>query len=44
MTEYGVASLKGQNLRTRVKELIRIAHPQFRDWLEEQARKMNYIP
>ncbi len=44
VTEYGVAFLKGQNLRTRVKELIRIAHPDFRDWLEFEARKMNFIP
>ncbi len=44
VTEYGVANLKGQNLRTRVKELISIAHPDFRSWLEWQARKMNFIP
>mgnify|MGYP002682395013 FL=1 len=44
VTEYGVANLKGQNLRTRVKELISIAHPDFRPWLEWQARKMNFIP
>ncbi|WP_054694264.1 acetyl-CoA hydrolase/transferase family protein [Syntrophomonas palmitatica] len=44
VTEYGVASLKGQNLRTRVKELIAIAHPDFRPRLEWEARKMNYIP
>ena len=44
VTEYGVAYLKGQNLRTRVKELVRIAHPDFRDRLEFEARKMNFIP
>ncbi|MDD3271118.1 MAG: acetyl-CoA hydrolase/transferase C-terminal domain-containing protein [Syntrophomonadaceae bacterium] len=44
VTEYGVANLKGQNLRTRVKELISIAHPDFRSHLEWQARKMNFIP
>lgn len=44
VTEFGVANLKGQNLRTRVKELISIAHPDFRPWLEWQARKMNFIP
>jgi len=44
VTEYGIADLKGQNLRTRVKELIRIAHPDFRAWLEFEARKMNFIP
>jgi acyl-CoA hydrolase len=44
VTEYGVANLKGQNLRTRVKELVSIAHPDFRDWLLFEARKMNFIP
>ncbi len=44
VTEYGVADLKGQNLRTRVKELISIAHPDFRPWLKWQAQKMNFIP
>ncbi|NLW91157.1 MAG: acetyl-CoA hydrolase [Syntrophomonadaceae bacterium] len=44
VTEYGVANLKGQNLRTRVKELVSIAHPDFRPMLEWEARKMNYIP
>lgn len=44
VTEYGVANLKGQNLRKRVQELISIAHPDFRDWLESEARRMNFIP
>jgi len=44
VTEYGVAFLKGQNLRRRVEALINIAHPDFRDWLRFEARKMNYIP
>jgi acyl-CoA hydrolase len=43
VTEYGVAYLKGQNLRTRVKELVRIAHPDFRDWLTSEAKRMNFI-
>ncbi|MDD3853071.1 MAG: acetyl-CoA hydrolase/transferase C-terminal domain-containing protein [Syntrophomonadaceae bacterium] len=44
VTEYGIAFLKGQNLRTRVKELVSIAHPDFRDWLMYEARKQNFIP
>ncbi|MGE5422761.1 MAG: acetyl-CoA hydrolase/transferase family protein [Ignavibacteriales bacterium] len=44
VTEYGVAYLKGQNIRTRVDELVRIAHPDFRDWLLFEARRLNYIP
>lgn len=44
VTEYGVAPLKGWDIRTRVKNLINIAHPDFRDWLTFEARKMNLIP
>ncbi len=33
VTEYGVARLKGLNLKDRARELIRIAHPDFRDML-----------
>lgn len=43
VTEYGVANLKGQNLRTRFKELVNIAHPDFRDWLEFEARRLQFI-
>jgi acyl-CoA hydrolase len=43
VTEYGVAWLKGFDLRQRVKDLVRIAHPDFRDWLLEEARKLKYI-
>lgn len=42
VTEYGVAYLKGYNLRERAKALINIAHPDFRDWLLAETRKMNY--
>jgi len=38
ITEYGVAKLFGKSLRERAKELIKIAHPKFRDDLEKQAR------
>lgn len=43
VTEYGVAWLKGFNLRQRAQELIRIAHPDFRDWLDFEARKLRYL-
>ncbi|NLO21868.1 MAG: acetyl-CoA hydrolase/transferase family protein [Syntrophomonadaceae bacterium] len=39
VTEYGVASLRGRSVRERVKELISIAHPNFRDFLESEARR-----
>ena len=37
VTEYGVAELRGTNLRERVARLIEIAHPKFREELWEQA-------
>jgi 4-hydroxybutyrate CoA-transferase len=43
VTEYGIAHLKGNEIRKRVQDLIRIAHPDFRDQLTFEARKMNYI-
>ncbi|WP_426350376.1 acetyl-CoA hydrolase/transferase family protein [Alloiococcus sp. CFN-8] len=33
VTEYGVAHLKGRTLRNRAKELIKIAHPDFKESL-----------
>ena len=38
VTEFGVAYLHGKTLRERCRELIRIAHPKFRDELEAAAR------
>jgi acyl-CoA hydrolase len=35
VTEYGVASLHGKNLHQRAEALIAIAHPSFRQMLEE---------
>ena len=36
-TEYGVVDLYGKNLKQRATELISIAHPDFREQLEEDA-------
>lgn len=36
VTEYGIAQLKGKSLRERHKEIIKIAHPKFRDKLIEE--------
>lgn len=38
VTEYGVASLHGKNLRQRAEALIAIAYPSFRSLLEEPLR------
>ncbi|MEJ2367871.1 MAG: acetyl-CoA hydrolase/transferase C-terminal domain-containing protein [Acidobacteriota bacterium] len=43
VTEYGVASLWGKNLSERARELIRIAHPDFREELEAAARERCFI-
>jgi acyl-CoA hydrolase len=40
VTEYGIAYLQGKNLRERAMELIAIAHPKFRPWLIEEAKKL----
>jgi acyl-CoA hydrolase/ribosomal protein S18 acetylase RimI-like enzyme len=43
VTEYGIAYLQGKNIRERAMELISIAHPKFRPWLIEEAKKQNLI-
>lgn len=43
VTEYGVAYLHGKNLRQRAEALINIAHPNFRSWLEEEAKKRKLL-
>lgn len=39
-TEYGIATLKGKSVRERTNELIAIAHPDFRDELRAEAKRM----
>jgi RimJ/RimL family protein N-acetyltransferase/acyl CoA:acetate/3-ketoacid CoA transferase beta subunit len=43
VTEYGIAYLHGKNIRERAMELIAIAHPKFRPWLLEEAKKQHLI-
>ena len=43
VTEYGIAYLEGKNIRERAMELISIAHPKFRAWLLEEAKKHNLV-
>jgi GNAT superfamily N-acetyltransferase len=43
VTEYGIAYLHGKNIRERAMSLIAIAHPKFRPWLIEEARKRYLI-
>lgn len=43
ITEFGIADLYGQSVRTRARALIEIAHPQFREGLERAARELKYL-
>ena len=40
VTEWGVAELFGRSIVERARELIAIAHPDFRDELTAQARRI----
>ncbi len=44
VTEYGVAALKGENLRTRARRLIHIAHPDFREQLSKVFEQRFHEP
>ena len=43
VTEYGVAELFGRSVRERVAALIAIAHPEFRDDLAREARRLYHV-
>lgn len=43
VTEYGVAQLKGRSTTERTHQLIKIAHPAFREQLEQQAKQQGFI-
>jgi len=43
VSEYGIAYLHGRNIRECAMQLISIAHPKFRSWLIEEAKKFNLI-
>ena len=44
VTEFGVASLKGRSIRERALELIRVAHPKFREQLLAKVREHYWVP
>jgi acyl-CoA hydrolase len=44
VTEYGIVNLKGRSVPERAKAMISIAHPDFRDDLERDARGHGLIP
>ncbi len=43
VTEYGIAHLHGKSIRERAMDLISIAHPRFRPWLIDEAKKQFII-
>ena len=43
VTEYGVAHLRGEPLSSRARQLIAIAHPNFRDELSFEAKKRGIL-
>ncbi len=43
VTEYGIAALRGKSLRQRAAALIEIAHPDFREELKKEARRIYHL-
>ncbi len=43
ITEWGIAYLHGKTIRERAMDLIAIAHPKFRPWLIEEAKRLDMI-
>ncbi|HMN13459.1 MAG TPA: acetyl-CoA hydrolase/transferase C-terminal domain-containing protein [Bellilinea sp.] len=44
VTEYGVAQLRGLSVKNRMEALIKIAHPDFRDMIREEAHRLGIVP
>jgi len=44
VTEYGSAQLRGLSVKKRMEALIRIAHPDFRDSIREEAHRLGIVP
>ena len=40
VTEQGIAELRGKTIRERVRALLEVTHPDFRDELEDEARRL----
>jgi acyl-CoA hydrolase len=44
VTELGLVNLKGKSIPERAKAMISLAHPDFRDDLERDARANGLVP
>ena len=40
VTEHGIAELRGKSLAERARALVEISHPDFRDELKSEARRL----
>ncbi len=40
ITDQGVARLLGKSVRERAEELVGVAHPDHRDWLRDEAKRL----
>ncbi|WP_018526931.1 acetyl-CoA hydrolase/transferase family protein [Alkalispirochaeta alkalica] len=43
VTEYGIAYMRGRTVRERTRNLIAVAHPDFRDELQSEAKRIGYL-
>jgi acyl-CoA hydrolase len=43
VTEYGCVFMKAKTIRERVQAVVSLAHPEFREWLVEEAVKNGFI-
>ncbi len=43
VTEHGIASLRGKSLKQRAAALIEIAHPEFREELKKEAKRIYHL-
>lgn len=44
VTEYGIANLKGRSVAERARAIIGLAHPDYREGLEREARAKGLLP
>jgi len=44
ITEFGVAELRGLSVKDRMEALIHVAHPNFREWIREEAHRLGIVP
>ncbi len=42
-TEHGIVNLRGKPMHERARMLIDLAHPNFRPWLEEEAKRLRIL-